>query len=92
MPVNTQEKQACWSSLAACLDSNSFSNVIVTGDLNIILNEKEKSGGVYGKDPLLKLVDKFTLLLELIDLKPKRGRFKWSNNRLGVANISARLD
>ena len=92
VPVNIQEKRACWNSLVECLDSNSFSNIIVIGDLNLILNEKEKSGGVYGKDPVLKLVDKFILSWELIDFKPKCGRFTWSNNRLRAANISARLD
>ena len=92
MPVNIQEKRACWNSLAEFLDSNSFSNVIIVGDLNIILNEKEKSGGIYGKDPLLNLVDKFILSWELIDFKPKRVRFTWSNNRLGTTHISARLD
>ena len=66
--------------------------MLVAGDLNIILNEKEKSGGIFGKDPLLTLVDKFILYWEMIDFKPKRGRFTWSNNRLEVAHISARLD
>ena len=27
-----------------------------------------------------------------MDLKPKRGRFTWSNNRSGVAHIAARLE
>ena len=90
--VNIQEKRAYWNLLAECHDSNSFSNIIVAGDLNLILNEKEKSSGIYGKDPMLKLVDKFILSWELIDFKPKRGRFTWSNSRLGAAHISARLD
>ena len=59
--VNIQGKRACWNSLAEFLETNSFSNVIVVGDLDIILNEKEKSGGIYGKDPLLNLVDKIIL-------------------------------
>ena len=28
----------------------------------------------------------------LIDLKPKKGHYTWSNNRVGAACISARLD
>ena len=78
--------------MTAFLDANSFSNIIVDGDFNIILSAKEKSNGIYGKDPMLKWVDNFILSWELIDFKPKRGRFTWSNNRLGAANISARLD
>ena len=41
---------------------------------------------------MLNWVDNFILKWELIDFKPKRGNFTWSNNRLGEANISARLD
>ena len=54
--------------------------------------KKEKSGSVYGKDPMLKIVDNFILAWEMIDFKPKRGSFTWSNNRLGAANILARLN
>ena len=92
VPVNLQEKRECWNLLAAFLDANSFSNLIIVEDLNLILNAKEKVGGVYGRDPMLNWVDNFILAWELIDFKPKRGKFTWSNNRLGAANISARLD
>ena len=78
--------------LASFLADKYFSNIIVVGDLNIIMNAKEKSGGVYGTDPMLKLVDNLISTWELIDFKPKRGRFTWTNNRTGGTNISARLD
>ena len=29
---------------------------------------------------------------DLIDFKPKKGRYTWSNNRIGAANIAAWLD
>ena len=29
---------------------------------------------------------------DLLDFKPKKGRFTWSNNRVGTVNILARLD
>ena len=92
VPVNLQEKRECWNSLAAFLNANSFSNLIIAGDLNLILNAKEKVGGVYGRDPMLNWVDNFILKWEMIDFKPKKGKFTWSNNRLGSTNISARLD
>ena len=55
------------------------------------MNAKEKAGGVYGRDPMLKWVDNFILSWELIYFKPKRGRFTWSNNIIGSTNISTRL-
>ena len=57
--------------LDAFLAPHSFSNIIVAGDLNIILNDKEKYGGVYGRDPMLRVVDNLILTWELIDFKPK---------------------
>ena len=92
MPVNSQEKRDYWSSLATFLDANSLSNIIMVGDLNITMNAKEKSGGVYGRDPMLKLVENLILTWELIDFKQKIGRFTWTNNRTIAANISSRLD
>ena len=41
---------------------------------------------------MLNWVNNFILKSDLIDFKPKRGKFTWTNNRLGAANISARLD
>ena len=38
------------------------------------------------------LVEELIQDWSLIDLKPKQGRFMWSNNRVGVACISAILD
>ena len=29
---------------------------------------------------------------DLLDFKPKKGHYTWTNNRVGAANISARLD
>ena len=37
-------------------------------------------------------VEDLILDWELMDLKPKVGRFTWSNHRAGAANIFARLD
>ena len=64
----------------------------MAGDLNLTLDVKEKKGGLCGRDPMLNIVENFILSWELIDFKPKRGRYTWSNNKTGSANISARLD
>ena len=65
---------------------------MIAGDLNITLDSKEKKGGICGRDPMLKTVENFITFWDLIDFKPKKGRFAWANNRIGAANISARID
>ena len=41
---------------------------------------------------MLKIVERLISNWDLVDFKLKRDRYTWSNNRIGVANISARLD
>ena len=65
---------------------------MIASDLNITLDFKEKKGGICGRDHMLKTVENFITLWDLIDFKHKKGRYTWTNNRIGVANISARLD
>ena len=61
VPVNFQEKRDCWNSLVAFLAANSFSNIIMASDLNIIMNAKEKKGGVCGRGPMLYTVQNLIL-------------------------------
>ena len=64
----------------------------MAGDLNIVLDPKEKWGGNIGKDQFQEMVDSLIHAHDLLDLNPKKGSFTWTNNRLGLAQISARLD
>ena len=64
----------------------------MAGDLNIIMDAKDKKGCVCGRDPMLKLVENLIISWELIDFKPKKGRYTWTSNRTKATNISARLD
>ena len=52
----------------------------------------KKKGGLRGKDFMQDMVEELIQDWNLIDLKPKQGRYTWSNNRVGVACISDRLD
>ena len=54
---------------------NSISNIMIDGDLNITLDSKEKKGGNSGRDPMLKTVENLITLWDLIDFKPKKGRY-----------------
>ena len=60
--------------------------------MNITLSPNEKKGGSCGKDFMQEYVENLMQDWDLIDLKPKSGRFTWSNHRVGAANISACLD
>jgi len=92
VPVNFLEKKDYWNSLSNFLEIYTPPNIILAGDLNIILDPKEKKGGVWGKDPLHVSVESLILAWDLLDLKPKKGHYTWTNNRVGNANIAARLD
>ena len=92
VPIYYVEKTFCWQSLLDFLESHSFSNIVVVGDLNIIFKPKEKCGGNRDKDPFLELVDFLIQSCDLSDIKPKKGCFTWTKNRMGMARISARLD
>ena len=45
------EKKVCWKYLSEFMEIHSPINIIVVGDLNLILDPKEKHGGTRGKDP-----------------------------------------
>ena len=71
--VNFLEKKECWNSLTDFIATYAPSNIIVVDDLNIIMDPKEKKGGVYGRDPMHKMVENFIQLWDLLDFKPKKG-------------------
>ena len=90
--VNYIEKKVCWKLLTDFLEVNSLENIIIVGGLNISLTPNEKKGGQRGKDFMHDTVEELIQVWDLIDLKPKLGRFTWSNHRVGATSISARLD
>ena len=92
VPVNLIEKKDCWTSLSQFIETHYPINIIVAGDLNIILHPMEKKGGVRGKDHFHEFVETLIHAWDLLDFKPKKGRFTWSNNRVGAAITLARLD
>ena len=56
------------------------------------MNLKEKIGGSSGRDQMIHVVEDIILQWDLIDFKPKKGLYTWTNNRTGEDHISARLD
>ena len=88
VPVNYIEKNVCQKSLSDFMEIHSPTNITVVGDLNIILDPKEKKGGDWGKDPFQDLVESLIHDRDLLEFKPKKGRFTWTNNRIGAIGIS----
>eukprot|EP00253_Pinus_taeda_P004292 PITA_04292 len=92
VPVNYSEKRDCWKSLAEFLEQETPNNIILAGDLNIVLKAKEKRGGSDSRDPMVGVVEELAQLWDLQYFNPIQGQFTWSNNRTGKDHISARLD
>jgi endonuclease/exonuclease/phosphatase family metal-dependent hydrolase len=59
IPYTLQEKQMCWNSLINLPDRNINLKLIVAGDFNTTLNNKEKSGGSLVRDPNKELMEDF---------------------------------
>ena len=57
VPVLYSEKRDCWTSLISFLEQHSPKNIILAGDLNIVLKYKEKRGGTHSRDPFLPMVE-----------------------------------
>eukprot|EP00253_Pinus_taeda_P018178 PITA_18178 len=92
VPVNYFEKRECWNSLSFYIEQHSPNNIIIAGDLNIVLKPKEKRGSAYTRDSMLASVEELVQNWDLLDFPLVHGLFTCPNNRVGLENISARLD
>ena len=92
VPVSLGEKKECWDSLNLFLNQHNLENLVVAGDLNVTLALAEKKGGSIVRDPAREWVEDLMMDWELEDIIPDRGKFTWSNKRIGPGHIAARLD
>eukprot|EP00253_Pinus_taeda_P017553 PITA_17553 len=92
VPVNYTEKRERWYSLSSYLEQHSPNNIIIAGDLNIVLKPKEKRGGSSSRDSILATMEELVQNWDLLDFPPVHGLYTWSNNRAGSEHISARMD
>jgi hypothetical protein len=85
------DKQSFWSNL----DSSgllSLPNLIIGGDLNLILSADESWGGSFLPGPTEALFKRIFDKNNLIDIRPNRLTPTWRNGRTGSAAIARRLD
>jgi hypothetical protein len=90
--VLLEEKIICWDTLKDYLLLNELENIIIGGDLNVTLAATEKKGGSIVRDPAREWVEDIMSDWELEDVKPTKGKYTWSNKRVGPGHIAARLD
>lgn len=74
------------------MQNEESNNIIIGGDLNLILHSNEKRGGSFGEDPFRRILDDIIQEQELVDIIPKNHRYTWSNRRIVKDNIMERLD
>jgi len=91
-PVALSEKHLCWSSLNEYMSTSLRDNYVIAGDLNLTLSSEEKRGGNIVRDPAREWVEDIISDWDLEDIKPHRGKYTWTNKRLGPGFIAARLD
>lgn len=92
VPIIYSGKKDCWKTLNKFLELHSPTNIIIVGDLNLVMNAKEKRGGKNNKDQMIYVVEDMIQQWDLMDFKPKKGLYTWTNNKTGEDHISAKLD
>lgn len=60
-------------------------------DFNLTLVVNEKKGGKRVSDPFKELLEDIIQDWDLVDIKPKKGKYTWSNKRIGPGYIATRL-
>jgi hypothetical protein len=69
-----------------------INNTIVGGDFNAFLSYKENRRGSIIMDPFKESMGDLIFDWDLVEIKPKRWKYTWTNMRLGLGHIATRLD
>ena len=86
-PNNYKEKDLCWASLKEDMNNEDNINIIMGGNLNLIMHSNEKRGGIFGHDPFRLQLENTMQEQELVDIAPKNHRDTWNYRRLGKDNF-----
>ena len=85
------DREVYWSHLVS-LDCFKSSALIMGGDLNFSMGYSEIWGTKARVDPLSDFFNRQLDGLDLVDIAPAVSLPTWSNRRIGIENISKRLD
>lgn len=91
-PNHFRDKERCWEEIKVSMNAEENTNIMLGGDLNLVLHANEKRGGIFSPDPFRTQLEDITHDQDLVDIIPKNRRYTWSNRRLGTCNIMERLD
>ena len=91
-PNHFRDKEQCWATLQENIQAEDNNNIILGGDLNLILHSNEKRGGIFTYDPYRAKLEDIMQECDLFDIIPKNRRYTWNHRRLGKENIMERLD
>lgn len=91
-PNQYREKEVCWNTLETNIEEDQDNNLILAGDLNLVLHANEKRGGNFSPYPFRNRLVHIMQEQDLVDIKPKNHKYTWSNRQLGAGNIMERLD
>ena len=85
-------KKDYWNLLKDERSIGLLDNVILARDLNVILNQEGKRGWFMVRDPIREQVDDIILDWNLSDVILAKGKFTWTNKRLGPGHIASMID
>ena len=86
------KRGSCWRSLQVLKDIEFAEGYIFARDFNVVRSSLDKKGGFYGRDPFREILEGLMEEWDLLDIKLQKGRYTWTNMRLGPGHTIARLD
>ena len=91
-PNHYKDKEICWKTLKESIGVDREDNVIVGGDLNLILKAEEKRGGKVLPNPSRETLEKIMEQSNLLEIPAKNRKYTYDKNIIGRENIKERLD
>ena len=86
------QKDSFWTSLEEQCEGKLLLPCFIAGVFKVTISVDEHRGGTKVRDPFGERLEDLASQWGLNDIKPKNGIFTWSNKRIGLGDIAARLD